>query len=258
MQSRIRIASPCSASWEQMEGDARVRHCAQCDLDVYNFSAMTEQEVAALRSTHTGRICGRLYRRADGTMLTQDCPVGARLVRISHVAGAALSVAVGLGTAMGQAAPSQPPNSAQEIQAEDNNAHVTIWVTDSSGAMIPNASVSLFNQATQAKIEGRTDFDGRVYFGSVNPAAYALIVEANGFQSHTLALQVSARQAVENRVELDVSSVAEMGVIVESSDAEVHTIDANLVQDRIVSNAPAETQQHRPGFLKRLISKLGL
>jgi hypothetical protein len=44
----IRIASPCPAEWEKMVGDERVRHCAECNLNVYNLSAMTERQVQLL------------------------------------------------------------------------------------------------------------------------------------------------------------------------------------------------------------------
>ena len=78
MLEKIKIASPCKASWEQMAGDERIRHCAECDLDVYNFSAMTRRDVERLVREREGRLCARFYLRPDGTMLTQDCPVGFR------------------------------------------------------------------------------------------------------------------------------------------------------------------------------------
>ncbi len=40
----VRIASPCSASWEDMTGDARVRFCGKCAKNVYNLSEMTRDE----------------------------------------------------------------------------------------------------------------------------------------------------------------------------------------------------------------------
>ena len=43
--NNLRIASPCPADWEKMVGDERVRHCAECNLNVYNLSAMTERQV---------------------------------------------------------------------------------------------------------------------------------------------------------------------------------------------------------------------
>ena len=78
----IRVASPCSASWDSMEGDEKVRHCRACNLSVYNLAAMTRAEAEALLgSAGAGRVCARFYRRADGTVMTSDCPVGVTRAR---------------------------------------------------------------------------------------------------------------------------------------------------------------------------------
>ena len=79
--SRVKIASPCAADWESMVGDARRRFCSQCELNVYNLSQMTKCEAEELLNQAEGRLCVRFYRRADGTILTQDCPVGLRALR---------------------------------------------------------------------------------------------------------------------------------------------------------------------------------
>jgi len=79
--NQIRVASPCPVSWEQMTGDNRVRFCGECQLNVYNFAELTRTEAENLLGATEGRICGRLYRRADGTIITKDCPVGLRAVR---------------------------------------------------------------------------------------------------------------------------------------------------------------------------------
>lgn len=63
-----------------MKGDQNIRHCSQCKLNVYNFSEMSESEIVNLLQRTDGRVCARLYRRADGTILTADCPVGFRKV----------------------------------------------------------------------------------------------------------------------------------------------------------------------------------
>jgi hypothetical protein len=78
---RVRVASPCLEPWAEMTGDERVRHCARCKLSVYNLSAMTRSEAEALVLGHEGRLCVGYYQRADGTILTRDCPVGLSLVR---------------------------------------------------------------------------------------------------------------------------------------------------------------------------------
>ncbi len=74
----IAIAEPCQASWDDMSGNERVRFCGDCKLNVYNFSAMSRSEAEGMARTTEGRLCVRFYRRADGTVLTRDCPVGLR------------------------------------------------------------------------------------------------------------------------------------------------------------------------------------
>ncbi len=90
MLEDIRIASPCKASWDDMTGDERVRFCGQCAKNVYNLSAMPREEAELLLQQKEGNVCVRLYRRADGTVMTADCPVGVRRKRRRRVAAAAV------------------------------------------------------------------------------------------------------------------------------------------------------------------------
>jgi len=45
---KLKISSPCRASWDDMDGDDRVRFCAECELNVYNIASMTEAEALEL------------------------------------------------------------------------------------------------------------------------------------------------------------------------------------------------------------------
>lgn len=72
----LHVASPCPADWNEMYGDDRKRFCGECKLNVYNLSGMTLEEAEALVTNAEGRLCVRFYRRPDGSILTQDCPVG--------------------------------------------------------------------------------------------------------------------------------------------------------------------------------------
>lgn len=94
----IHVASPCSANWNEMYGSDRKRFCGDCKLNVYNLSDMSRQEAENLLLTSEGRLCFRFFRRADGTVLTKNCPVGWRAVerRVSRVATAAFSMVAGL------------------------------------------------------------------------------------------------------------------------------------------------------------------
>ncbi len=94
--ARVQIASPCDARWDEMSGDARVRHCAACDKDVFDLSEMTSEDAEALLARDTGSTCVRTHRRADGTVITSDCPVGATKKRRRRwlAAGAAVAGSV--------------------------------------------------------------------------------------------------------------------------------------------------------------------
>jgi hypothetical protein len=76
--NNISVASPCDADWNEMVGDERVRHCLQCDKNVYNLSALPADDAVKLIEQAEGKLCGRFFRRSDGTVLTADCPVGIR------------------------------------------------------------------------------------------------------------------------------------------------------------------------------------
>ena len=90
---RVKVAAPCPADWERMVGGERTRFCQQCSLNVYNLSGMTKREAEALITNTEGRLCVRFYRRADGTILTRNCPVGLSALkrRASRAARAVLS-----------------------------------------------------------------------------------------------------------------------------------------------------------------------
>src|SRR5271156_6277252 len=104
MLDQIKIASPCSADWERMEGTDRVRFCSECKKNVFNLSAMTRRDAEALIKEANGNLCTRLYRRADGMVMTADCPVGlsAKIARVRRRVGWAIAGAIGLSSAWAQ------------------------------------------------------------------------------------------------------------------------------------------------------------
>lgn len=89
----VHVAAPCPADWNEMHGDERARFCNQCQLNVYNLSAMTRQEAEQLLREREGRLCVRFYRRADGTIITENCPKGLAIIkrRVTRTATAVFS-----------------------------------------------------------------------------------------------------------------------------------------------------------------------
>ena len=77
-----------------MIGNERSRHCGECKLNVYNLSGMTRVEAENLLLNAEGRVCVRYFKRADGTVLTKDCPVGWKALkhRVSKTSAAFASI----------------------------------------------------------------------------------------------------------------------------------------------------------------------
>lgn len=181
----VRIAAPCSSSWAAMAGDEKVRHCALCNLNVYNFAEMSVGEVRALLLQTEGRLCARLYRRRDGRMITRDCPTGLRALRrrVSRAAGAMLSALLALaGCSSGGA--SCRKGSAIELVAVESvatGAAVTGRVSDREGNALPGVTVAL-RSADGKPIETQvTDVDGQFSTASIRSGVYVIEMELAGF-----------------------------------------------------------------------------
>lgn len=83
----ISIATQCRADWNDMNGTEQIRFCGQCSKHVYNISAMSEAEVEELILRSESVPCMKLFRRKDGTIIFDNCPVALRKVRNKMRAG---------------------------------------------------------------------------------------------------------------------------------------------------------------------------
>jgi hypothetical protein len=68
----ISIPSHCPMPWEDMEGNDRTRFCTTCQLHVHDISELMTDEALALLGAEKPP-CVRIYRRADGRVMTADC-----------------------------------------------------------------------------------------------------------------------------------------------------------------------------------------
>ena len=57
-------------------------------------------------------------------------------------------------------------------------------VSDASGASIPDAKVTIQNQATGIRQEGPTNSEGRFFNGFLLPGAYRVTIEKSGFAKY--------------------------------------------------------------------------
>src|SRR3954470_19236031 len=69
----IQVASPCTASWEQMKGDEQRRFCDHCNKFVHDLSAMPTDEAEKLVCSAAGQLCVRFARDTrSGQLITLD------------------------------------------------------------------------------------------------------------------------------------------------------------------------------------------
>jgi hypothetical protein len=254
---RLRVATPCPISWEQMTGNARVRFCDHCQLNVYNISELGRAEAETLIASTEGRICARLYRRADGSVLTKDCPVGLRALRlrVSKRAAAVFAAIVSLaGAAFGQQASGQASNQeaktgctpqvkiARTSAASDPKARIVSGtVVDPAGAAIPGAKVVMKSIATKQIWETGTTDEGRFEFGPVPDGDYSIAVELLYFKS----LEIS-KITVENGQLLNLDLIlepAQVGVTVGVLMAEpslIETPPGTIINEKMIRRLPIQ------------------
>lgn len=259
---RLRVATPCPVSWEQMTGDARVRFCDHCQLNVYNISELTRVETEALIASTEGRICARLYRRADGSVLTKDCPVGLRALRlrVSKRVAAVFAAVVSLtGAAFGQQASSQASSQSagkdaktgctpqikitRTSAATDPTAKIVSGtVVDPNSAVIRGAKVVLSSIAGKEVWETHTNDDGRFEFDSVPDGDYSILVEMQGFKSLKM-----TKVTVENGQLLNLVLILEpsqAGVVVGLLVAEPSLIETQpgttIVNEKLIRRLPIQ------------------
>jgi len=211
MIDNIRIASPCTADWEQMKGDDRVRHCDACNLKVYNLAAFTEAEIRELVANRKGRLCGRIYRRRDGTVLTQNCPVGLRAVarRISRIAGAVfafLTVNFSAGV---------PLFAQTYTRTNVSQAAIDLEVIDPVGAPVPDAEVILHDPSRKQELHGKTDKHGRFVLAGVRSGRYELTVSAPGLRAFPQPLELRSGEKLSLPVKLNFAAMMGDMVIIE-------------------------------------------
>src|ERR1035441_10050194 len=71
------------------------------------------------------------------------------------------------------------------IAAGQDNATISGTVADSTGAVLPNAAISLINPATSQTRESTSNNDGFYRFANVGIGTYTLTGTAAGFQKYT-------------------------------------------------------------------------
>ena len=94
------------------------------------------------------------------------------------------------------------------LHSQTATGEVNGTVTDSQGAVVPDATVKLVNQATKIETSRPTNGSGYFTFINVQPGSYVVQVEKTGFKKVTIsAFDVGVNQTVTQSIKLDVGAV---------------------------------------------------
>jgi hypothetical protein len=130
----VPLERPCEVPWDEMVGDDRVRHCAQCARDVLDLSAMSALEAEIrLLNAGTHQPCIRYAIDRTGAVLHTEPPRAHTPPSRSIAAAAALGVTLGAAV-VGAEEPASPKPAAEQSAPEQCVAYVTQEQADGATA----------------------------------------------------------------------------------------------------------------------------
>jgi hypothetical protein len=215
----IEVKSPCSESWDEMQGNARIRFCSHCAKNVNNLSEMTRREAVRLVRASDGNLCIRYIKHPKtGKPLFAE-----NLYRITRraprLAAGVITATISLSTAVyaqGDASTFvRPPAAAEKTKnddapvtrkpAEEANGRIFGIVSDADGAVIVSAKILLINEGT-SEVKEIAGNDAGVYeFMGLAAGNYRMKINAGGFAPRDInGLNVRGDEVSNHDITLDV------------------------------------------------------
>ncbi|MBV9083698.1 MAG: carboxypeptidase regulatory-like domain-containing protein, partial [Acidobacteriaceae bacterium] len=128
-----------------------------------------------------------------------------------------------------------------DLRAQNATGEVSGTVKDSSGGIVPNATITLTNEGTKVDRQTQTNDKGVFVFINVQPGPYVLRAEASGFKTVQIPeFQIAVNQALTENVTLDVGAVSET-VTVSAEAPILQTSSSNLgtvISEQAVKELP--------------------
>lgn len=201
--NRIRVENPCKADWNEMAGNDEVRFCSHCAKSVNDLSTITRKKALKLVRRSRGGICVRYIAdpRTSGPVFSDDLVQIAR--RAPRVAAGVMSASLSL-AALGYAQvppPEEPTAAARQIAEESRPddehakrtnddaggaASVRGTVTDSAGAVVPDARIVVFDENDREVKTGASNDEGVYSLENLPPGSFKMTVTSPGFRPQQL------------------------------------------------------------------------
>lgn len=125
-------------------------------------------------------------------------------------------------------------------EAQTATGQVNGTITDTTGGIVPDASVRLTNQVTGIETVRSTNDSGGFVFVNVPPGPYRLRVSKSGFKEAESSITVAVSQSVTLDIKLDVGSVSEsVNVTSETNLVQTTTTElGTVIGQRVVHDLP--------------------
>jgi len=139
------------------------------------------------------------------------------------------------------------------LRAQSSTARITGTVNDATGAVVTGALVSVVNDETRQKVEGRTNESGIYLISFLSPGPYSFSVEAASFRRYTRALTLVTGQVLQLDIKLEVGQTTESVTVTAATpliQPGTSSIN-NLIENAFIKNMPVESG--RTGGLLRLL-----
>jgi hypothetical protein len=194
------------------------------------------------------RVCLRLYRRPDGTVITEDCPWSLRAMkrRVARVASAALSAILSVSVAMAKTKPQQDSQAAS--QGQQDKSELVITLVDQQGAVIQGSDVTLSRvkgkKNSKLIARGTSDDLGSVQLRALPAGEYMLTAKAKYFKPLKRKITVEAQSVTNMTLQLKIDPagavIVEVGVVV--------SVDAPMVQTdaQVTTTMEGTLLKHNP------------
>ena len=108
------------------------------------------------------------------------------------------------------------------------NGTITGIVTDSTGAIIPGADVTVTQKATGLVQHAQTNRDGVYNFLQLQPGQYTVVVAKPGFKKINRSLTLTVAQVIQADVQLPIGSESQTVTVQAESSAQLETQTSNL------------------------------
>jgi hypothetical protein len=127
---KLPLVYECERRFDEMHGDATVRHCDDCDRKVVNLSSLDEKSARSLLAQRSAPVCVH-YRHLDGKI-----QFAKRTRAVAFAAAAAILLASA--PARTDTSPPEPPRKHESKKERKHKEPKKKPIEDADGILMPN------------------------------------------------------------------------------------------------------------------------